>query len=479
MLEQQTLPEVGQREVVAEPAKIDAAPVTRHPLVAFLPILLVLLCAIYGESWAFSRGGDDLIHYQCYSVTFWLGQNAAHLLPPGQCNFLPPSARIGFHAFPIEYPPLTLFFFSLPVLAPPALYPAAFALWLALIAAGIYWLLLRYAPSGSAPRFALYLLIGSAATAFARFDLIPAVLTLLCVIAAERKRWTLAYCVLALAVLLKFYPVILWPVLFLSEQQATGSLPSLRTGLKRTSLPATLWQTFRTLPHWKWRNTCLFAVIIAVVMGLFALYDTQNTLISPLQYFFHRPTHIESVAGSITWLASLIGIPMTWRVSFATLNVFSPLTSIISVGMICVLAAGYAFILWQQWRHQLDLAQGMIAVLLLLLTTGKVFCPQYLLWVMPLLVYSGIHNAFWHRSWCILSLLTTIIYPLFYILIYMNASDEHHIMLAPGFLPVITLRNMLFTFLTLSYLFNWWQVRKRPVQRVQNIRTTTALASAE
>jgi len=60
---------------------------------------------------------------------------------------------------------------------------------------------------------------------------VPAGLTLLCVIAAEQRRWKLAYVALALSFLLKIYPLLLLPPLFLAEQLTEGRLGS-------TSLPS-------------------------------------------------------------------------------------------------------------------------------------------------------------------------------------------------------------------------------------------------
>ena len=108
------------------------------------------------------------------------------------------------HASP-EYPPLTVVIFSLALIAPIFYYQLMFALLMALIAVLIYWLLLRYAPRGAGLAFAIFILIGAWATAEGRFDLVPAALTLVCLIAAERKHWTLAYVALAFGFLLKIY----------------------------------------------------------------------------------------------------------------------------------------------------------------------------------------------------------------------------------------------------------------------------------
>src|SRR5260370_41913260 len=108
---------------------------------------------------------------------------------------------------------------------------------MALVAILIYWLLQRYGPRGSGVACAFYLVIGAWATAEGRFDLVPAGLTLLCLIAAERRHWTLAYVALAFGFLLKIYPLLLLPPLFLAEQIATGRMLKPSSTLTLKTLP--------------------------------------------------------------------------------------------------------------------------------------------------------------------------------------------------------------------------------------------------
>ena len=193
----------------------------REGVIAYLPIIVVAILMFMGASWQFTWLHTDAARYQCYSLTFWLGGGATKLLPGVQCAYLPHFAHVAspFHALPLEYPPLTLLIFTPALFAPLVYYQMTFAILMALTAVFIYWLLLRYAPRGAALAFAAFMLIGAWATAEARFDLVPAALTLLCVMAAGRKRWTYAYIALAFAFLLKIYPLLFLPALFIAEQQ--------------------------------------------------------------------------------------------------------------------------------------------------------------------------------------------------------------------------------------------------------------------
>src|SRR5258708_14203110 len=168
----------------------------------------------WGGSTQFWNRSNDETRYQFYAIAFWQGEAGLYALgldtnPKSQCAFLDYSSSTKLiqkmHALPPEYPLLTLAPFSLALIAPTQWYQVAFALWMAIVAAIIYILLRRYSSMSAAIVFAIYLALGSCATRLARFDLIPAGLTLGAVILAGRTRWKWAFALLALATLLKFY----------------------------------------------------------------------------------------------------------------------------------------------------------------------------------------------------------------------------------------------------------------------------------
>ncbi len=96
-------------------------------------------------------------------------------------------------ALPHEYPLLTLIPFLLVMFAPQSWYQVAFAILMALLAGGMYFLLARFKSRTAAIIGATLLVIGGWSTAVGRFDLVPSLLTLVAVILAERKRWTWAF----------------------------------------------------------------------------------------------------------------------------------------------------------------------------------------------------------------------------------------------------------------------------------------------
>jgi hypothetical protein len=396
-----------------------------------------------------------MARYECYDTTFWRGAQVFHLLPVNQCQFM--SQLSQFHSFPIEYPPFTLVIFSLPLLLPQLPYTTKFALEMALLVALIYWFLLKYGPRGSAAIFVIYLLIGAVGTAFARFDLVPAALTLLGLVSAERKHWALAYISLALGVLVKLYPVLLFPFVFIAEQQANQSFYFPQAPVTFRTFPMEVWRLLRGVRNWRYKNILVGVGVIVLVTGLFGWWDFNNAVVGSVASFFYRTFQVESTGSVIEWIMSLFGLPI-YKINWLnSLNLIGPLADVVSQILSLVMIAGYISILMMMWQKKLDVVQACIATLLVLISTSKVFSPQYLIWLMPLLAYSTAGNGKWWRIWGGISLLTLVIYPGYYALTP-NMTDLPG---SPGFMFFIALRDGLFILLTVAYLVNGWGLRQR------------------
>ena len=443
----------------------------RQGIVAYLPIIVAVILLSLGASWEYFLVHAAVAHYACYALTFWRGGGGVNLYPPlAHCDFLP-AATLSlppFHALPLEYPPLSLVLFSLALFAPLHYYTVVFAILMALTIVFIYWLLLRYAPRGAALAFAIYMVIGAWGIAEGRFDLVPAALTLICVIAAERKRWTYTYIALAFAFLLKIYPLLFLPALFIAEQQDARRFYTPQQPLNLASLPGELWQTLRGIRRWRWKNTIIFFAILLGVTGFFALLNFQGAVLSQLSYFANRPVQIESTGSPFLFLGTLFGYPVQNVFSFGSYNVVSRLERRVEFALEVLFVAGYLYALSVQWRGKLDVTQAFIAILLVFIVTGKVFSPQYLMWLIPLLAYSGAYNRFWLIVWVPISLLTTYIFPYIY-----TSPLRVPVPYKPGFIESVTARNALLAFLTLAYLFNWWQVRSTRNRRRNGVRSST------
>jgi len=326
------------------------------------------------------------------------------------------------HALPPEYPLLTLAPFSLALLAPTQWYQVAFALWMAIVAGIIYLVLRRYRSTGAAIAFAIYLVLGSWVTAGARFDLIPAGLTLGAILLAGKARWKWAFALLALATLLKFYPAVLIPPFLIAQQmQIKGKLLAWR----------------------RWSALGVFVGICVVVFAVSLVLNVADTLV-PFTYFLNRPIQVESFPATLLWLGSFLGYPVQYTFVYQSLNFLSPLSHKVSLLSDLLLGAGLLYTFWMQWRGKIDIYMACLLTLLILLVTGKIFSPQYLIWVAPLVAYVGQSNWKWLVSWGLVAILTTIIFPFIYV-------DLAHI---TAFYPVILVRDLLILAITCVLLYN-------------------------
>src|SRR5215469_10539791 len=378
----------------------------------------------WGVSTQFWNRYNDVTRYQCYAIAFWQGEEGLHALglnanPKSQCAFLANSSSSTLvqkmqarhfptfliklvasqsttgplHILPPEYPALTLVTFSLPLLAPPQWYQEVFAFSMLAIAVIIYLLLKRNRSTGAAIAFAVYLVLGSWATALGRFDLIPAGLILGAVLLGVRSKWKWAFTLLALATLLKLFPLILiLPFLIAQQMQSKEK-----------------WYAWS-----RWSATVLFVGICAIITAVSLVFNVANTLY-PINYFLNRPIQIESIPATIVWLGGKAGYAVQWVFTYQSLNFLSQLSHKVSLLSTFFLGVGTLFTCWLQWRGKIDLPMACLFTLLIVIVTGKVFSPQYLIWVAPLIAYVGQARWKWLISWCSVSILTLIIFPFIYV----------------------------------------------------------------
>jgi hypothetical protein len=410
-----------------------------------------------GASWQIFQVYTDAARYECYIVAFWHGMPALKTFPEQQCDFLVhpdisfisqativkmmhlykfPAQLILFvahqspnqplHALPHEYPLPTVIPFTLGLIAPHYWYQVAFAVWMSLVAAIIYMLLLRFRSRGAAIVCALYLVIGGWATVDGRFDLVPSLLTLAAGICGVQKRWNWAFAFLALATTFKFYPLVL-------------------------ILPFLIAQQMESRDRWyAWRRFAplgVFAAVCMLVVALSLFLSVEGTL-GPLSYFKNRPFQIESAAGSVLWLFSRLGYQLHVVYNYGSLNVISPLAPQVSLVDTLLLGVGLLYTWWLQWRGKTDLITSCLLTLLIVMLTGKVFSPQYLIWIIPLAAYVGEKDLKWVVAWCMLGALTTFIYPY----IYTMSTSVMDVPAIPLFYPVVAARNLLFFCIIASLL---------------------------
>jgi hypothetical protein len=434
---------------------------TKRISVLDIAVILIMAGLLYfGASWQIYATNTDAAKYQCYTRAFWHGTSSLNIFPAGQCNFLThPSkqlipishdtlvkdmGKIGlpsgliqfvnaqsssqpFHALPYEYPMLTLIPFTLSLLVPMNLFQIAFAFWMLVVTALIYLVLLRWRSRQAALVYALLIVIGGWGTVAGRFDIIPSALTLFGIILAMKKHWNWAFILLALAVLYKFYPVMLL-IPFLIAQQKDSTLP---------------WKSWRRLIP-----LGIFVLACVIVMGASLLLSVEGT-ISPFSYFLTRPIQVESLPASILWIKSLIfSQPAHYEFTYGSLNIRASGATIISPLATLAELVGVLYVFWLQWRGKIDLATTSLLTLLVVMVTGKVFSPQYLIWVIPLVAYVGEGRRWWIAIWCVIGFLTSWIYPYIY---RMTHNIEKVPYLLP-FFPATTVRNILLAVFVVTLL---------------------------
>ncbi|GCE06851.1 glycosyltransferase family 87 protein [Dictyobacter aurantiacus] len=432
--------------------------------ISIIDIVVILVMAgllYYGASWQIFATNTDAARYQCYTRAFWHGTSALKDLPPGQCKFLlKPSKQLipithtelvkkmsdlglpsglvqfvdgqsssqPFHALPYEYPMLTLIPFTLSLLVPMHFFQIAFAFWMLVVAALVYLVLLKWRSRRAALVYAFLLVVGGWGTMAGRYDIIPSALTLFAVICAMKRHWNWAFVLLALAVLYKFYPVVLLPA-FLIAQQKDSTLS---------------WKSWRRLVP-----LALFVVACVIVMGVSLLLSVEGT-ISPFSYFSTRPIQVESLPASLLWILShIFSKPAQYVYTYGSLNMLASGARVMSLLATLAEVVGILYVFWLQWRGKIDLATASLLTLLVVMVTGKVFSPQYLIWVVPLVAYVGEDRRWWVICWGLIGLLTTWIYPYIYIM-------THNIEKVPylwPFFPATTTRNFLLAAFVLVVLY--------------------------
>jgi hypothetical protein len=434
----QRLRQVAHRLTEPPPAReqTTGTPTASRPgwLLLFFDVccLAGLLSLTLYISWVYDRlPAGDPVEYHAYAVAFW---------------DVPPY----FHAFPKEYPPLSLIPFSF------TLWPASsvhfywvFALWMGAIVCLSYVWFARYLSRSKAITYTCYLLVGATGTLLMRFDLLPALATLGALVLAERKQYRWAYALLAVGVLLKLYPAFLVPVLMAYQWRESAPARPARSGADeqdwRERLQA-LWQGFReSIADYRlmalvlWQRGREMATGLGVFVGVTllgfsvpAMLNLSGT-VSEFKYALVRPIQIESAPASLLWLGSFLGFPVQPNQSFGSLNLVGPLDGVIRQISLLALVGGTLLVCWRVFSGKLSLGQGFVGMVAVVLASNKLLSPQYVMWILPLVAYVEGFDLLWLT----ICALTTLIFPFTY-------QTRHPILLVPtnpAFLPTIALRN--------------------------------------
>lgn len=345
----------------------------------------------------------DVGLYHVYALRFW--GNLVHPM------------------LPTEYPPLSVFVFSLTLAGPGAWFADVFAFWMGVIALLGYVAFRRWGTARQAAAYGIYVLAAGVATLLFRYDLVPALLTVGALWLIQRRHFGPVYPALAAATLLKLYPIVLLPVVAIAHWRARGERAPLLAGV----------------------TGCIAIVVAGFVAA--ALVDPAHGL-GALTYDLQRPTEVESVPATLLWLGSLAGVPTHPIVSFGSANLTSDLSTAVNAAADVILGLGLLWVYWRMLRGHLTPNQAALATVLLLLCTSKVLSAQYLLWVAPLLAAT----VGFQLRWLFVCLLTALIFPtLFEVGIDITTG---HVAYSGWVLAGVGVRNALLVICTARFLIS-------------------------
>ncbi|MCL2706864.1 MAG: hypothetical protein FWE97_01665 [Dehalococcoidia bacterium] len=374
----------------------------------------------------FQHGGSDIGLY--YKYASWMGE-----------GFIP------YRDFSVEYPPIALLIFYLPYLATHDFsgYCTAFAVEMMLFGmAGIFLVLgmARRLRVSSGVALLCYTLavfaIGSITVQ--RFDLAPAVITLAALYAFCRGKFEVAWVVLAIGLMTKLYPAVLAPLFLIYQWQ--------RDGVRRL------------LP-----SLAAFLLTLVLIAGP-ALWLGKGEFIHSFAVQSGRSLQLESLYASLLLLLNSLGLvsaaPVQGPMSF---DVSSPLAEPLaqSAFIIMGLALFSVYVLFlRRTRRDLGLSgqsalsaettsriiNFSMAAVAVFIIANKVFSPQFILWLCPLIpLFSGR----WYKvGWAIFILaacLTWYVYPMY----YLGLADGQQVVM-----NALILRNVLVLLLILLLVLN-------------------------
>lgn len=291
--------------------------------------------------------------------------------------------QIPYVDFPLEYPPFALAAFVVPHFATVERPPSYESyIWLffmqSLVLSTLIMLIIAYVAARWLSRRSLpavllsyALLVGIGAPLFPwRYDLFPALLTALALLAVLERRPAPAGVALGLGVAAKLYPAMLGPILlayYLAGKDGRAALRLIAGG-----------------------SAGLGAVFVP-----FAL-QRPEILFSFLSYHMLRGIQAETLPAGILMLGHVLGLTsLRIEFNFGALHLITPLADAILTWLplvpvvlaIVLLASCYGRFREEQRARGLPEVDSLIAycfiVLLAFILTNKVFSPQYLVWLLP------------------------------------------------------------------------------------------------
>ena len=317
---------------------------------ALVVILIGLVTYLSVAVW--QSGLSDVTLYYQDAVAFWQDKPILSQLPQ-------------------EYPPLALLPFSLTLL-PIHDFITAFGVGMAALNVALYASFVRWSTRSRALACMAYLFVGEQALMVMRYDVLPALLTVGALWAAQRRHYPWAYLLLGLGTLAKLYPILFVPVVMIAQWRGWDGEHENHENLRKTR------QGLEIL------GMALIAPLVIVAGFGVALWRNPQGALSPLTYATHRPVQVEALLGTVAWLGSLRGIPVTEIYTYGSVNWVGPLADRLAGWSTLLMVVGCALVYLWQWRGGMTLARAFLGVICMALLWNRVFSTQYLIWAAPL-----------------------------------------------------------------------------------------------
>ena len=280
------------------------------------------------------------------------------------------SGSVPYRDFAVEYPPGALPLFVGPALvtSSPEWYRRVFegALLVVLLALflGVKWLASHGGTADAMPctRMLVVSVLTAVmgAVALTRFDVLPAALTLGTLVALASSRWRLGGVALGAAIAVKLYPIVLLPLVVVYVARRAGG----RTALVVSGI----------------------ALSVVVVAYMPFLYLSVEGVRQSVEAQLLRPLQVESLGGSLlAAFHTAFGFHFPHQASYYDFPFHSARSvARTSAGIGLIVLVG----LWIGFARSTADTPGLIrlsaATLAAFIGFGKVFSPQYLLWIIPL-----------------------------------------------------------------------------------------------
>jgi uncharacterized membrane protein len=282
---------------------------------------------------------------------------------------------VPYRDFQLEYPPGALPVFIAPALLERFDYRTVFQLLMAACLVGAVLASFAIAGPWAAVLTAVApLALGS--VVLSRFDLWPAALTVLALAAALRRYWAVSAVVIGTAFAAKLWPAVLIPLVAIWIARSDGG---------------------RAAGRW-----------LGIAAGTAAAWFLPFVLLSPggVAHSFHaqfaRPLQLESLGASllITW-HHVIGTPLYVESSYGSQNLIGAGTHAMAIvtSVVGVLALAAIYVAFARGTSEVgDLLRYAVAAVAVTLAFGKVFSPQFLIWLIPLVPLVRGRRGFWATS---------------------------------------------------------------------------------